>query len=214
MRIKWMGHACFLVSGQEGSLLTDPYGEAVPYLPLDVEVDVVTVSHDHFDHNAVGRVRGDPIVVRGLGRRAAGRFVVEGIGSFHDAEGGATRGQNTIFVFEVDGITLAHLGDLGGSLDGAALSALRRADVLFIPVGGTYTLDADQAAALLARLPNVKIAVPMHYWTDRLTDRFPIAKVDNFARKVQNARTVGGSEVTLTRASLPASQEVWIFDYA
>ncbi len=214
MRIKWMGHACFLLSGEEGSLLTDPYGEAVPYLLPDVEADVVTVSHDHFDHNAVGRVRGNPVVIRGVGRRVAGRFVVEGIGSFHDAEGGAKRGQNTIFVFSLEGITLAHLGDLGGPLDGGALSALGKVDILFLPVGGTYTLDADQAAALLARLPNVKIAVPMHYWTDRLTDRFPIARVDNFARRVQNARAVGGSEATLTRASLPASQEVWIFDYA
>ena len=214
MKIKWVGHACFLIEGKEGRLITDPYDEAIPYRPPDFNADVVTVSHDHFDHNAVGRVKGSPIVIRGKGAHDVTGIHFQGIASFHDECDGTKRGSNTIFTFAMEGLRMAHLGDLGETLNDEQLTALGEVEVLFLPVGGHYTIGADEAAALLDRLPNLKVVIPMHFKTDRLGDDFPIATVDNFARKVQNVKRIGSSEVALSRESLPAQQEVWILDYA
>ena len=114
----------------------------------------------------------------------------------------------------MEDVKLAHLGDLGEPLSEKQAAALADVEVVFIPVGGHYTIGADQAAALLKRLPRLRVVIPMHYKTDRLGDDFPIAPVENFVRLVQNVRHIGGSEVRLSRQSLPAQQEVWILDYA
>lgn len=214
MKIKWLGHACFLIEGEKGRLITDPYDESMSYRPPDFSVDVVTVSHDHFDHNAVGRVKGSPTVVRGEGVHSASGIRFQGITSFHDESGGTKRGANTIFAFEIERIRMAHLGDLGETLSEEQAAALSDVEVLLIPVGGYYTIGANEAAALVNRLPGLRVVIPMHYKTDRLGDDFPIAPVENFARRVQNVKRIGSSEVTLSRESLPAHQEVWILDYA
>ncbi len=214
MKIKWVGHACFLIEGKEGWVMTDPYGESIPYRPPDYTADVITVSHDHFDHNAVERVKGSPTVIRGEGTHSAAGIHFQGIASFHDESGGTKRGANTIFAFEMEGLKMAHLGDLGEALSDEQVAALTEVEVLFVPVGGHFTIGPDEAAALVKKLPNLKVVIPMHFKTDRLGDNFPIATVDNFARKVQNVKRIGSSEVILSRESLPAQQEVWILDYA
>lgn len=214
MKIKWLGHACFLIEGKEGRVMTDPYGESIPYRPPDRTADVITVSHDHFDHNAVGRVKGSPTVVRGEGAHSASGIRFQGIASFHDESGGTKRGANTIFTFEIEGIRMAHLGDLGETLSEEQAAALSDVEVLLVPVGGYYTIGADEAAALVNRLPSLRVVIPMHYKTDRLGDDFPIAPVANFARLVQNVKHIGSSEVALSRESLPAQVQVWILDYS
>lgn len=214
MKITWVGHACFLIEGEGGRVLTDPYDTKVPYRPPDFDVDVVLVSHEHSDHNAVERVKGSPVVIRGEGEHTAHGMTFRGIASFHDEAGGRKRGTNTIFAFEMEGVLLAHLGDLGASLTAAQSDALRDADVVFVPVGGFFTIGADEAAALVRSLPRVRVAIPMHFKTDRLPIVFPISTVDKFAKRMENVRRIGGSEVTLTRASLPKSQEVWILEHA
>lgn len=214
MKIKWIGHACFLLEGKEGRLITDPYDEKIPYRPPDFTAEVITVSHEHSDHNAVGRVKGNPTVIRGEGAHSAAGIPFQGIASFHDEVSGAQRGENIIFSFEMEGIRLAHLGDLGHPLTNAQAAALAGVEVLFVPVGGYFTIDPEEAAALIKKLPNLKVIVPMHYKTDRLGKDFPIAPVENFARKVHNVKRIGSSEVTLTRETFPAQQEVWILEYA
>jgi len=214
MKIKWLGHACFLIEGEQGRLITDPYDESMSYRPPDCNVDVVTVSHDHFDHNAVGRVKGSPTVVRGEGVHSASGIRFQGIASFHDESGGTKRGANTIFAFEIERIRMAHLGDLGETLSEEQAAALSDVEVLLIPVGGYYTIGANEAAALVNRIPGLRVVIPMHYKTDRLGDDFPIAPVANFARLVQNVKHIGSSEVALSRESLPAQVQVWILDYS
>jgi len=214
MKIKWIGHACFLIEGKEGRVMTDPYDESIPYRPPDYTAEVITVSHDHFDHNAVERVKGSPTVIRGEGTNSVAGIHFQGIASFHDESGGTKRGANTIFTFEMEGLKIAHLGDLGEALSDEQMAALAEVEVLFVPVGGHFTIGPDEAAALVKRLPNLKVVIPMHFKTDRLGDNFPIATVDNFARKVQNVKRIGSSEVILSRESVPAQQEVWILDYA
>lgn len=214
MRIKWLGHSCFLIEGRGGCVMTDPYDASLSYRPPDYAADVVTVSHEHFDHNAVERVKGSPTVIRGEGTHHAAGFHFQGIASFHDNCGGKKRGGNTIFTFEMEGLQLAHLGDLGETLSEEKMAALAGVEVLFIPVGGHFTIGPDEAEALIRRLPALRVIIPMHFKTDRLGDNFPIAPVDNFAGKMQNVKRIGGSEVTLSRESLPPQQEVWILDYA
>ena len=214
MKIKWIGHACFLIEGKAGRILTDPYNEKIPYRPPDFAVDVVTVSHEHFDHNAVERVQGSPVVLRGEGPHEACGISFRGIASFHDQEQGKSRGENTIFVFEIEDIRLAHLGDLGAPLTAEQATALADVEVLFVPVGGHFTIGPEEAEVLTERLPNLKVVIPMHYKTDRLSEDFPIVTVDKFASKMQNVAQIGSSEVVLTRDTLPATQEVWILDYA
>lgn len=224
MRIKWIGHSCFLIEGKDVKVITDPYGEGVPYRTPDYSVDVVTVSHEHFDHNAVERVKGDPLVIRGAGSHEGAGIRFTGIGTFHDEDGGGKRGLNTIFTFTIDGVSLAHLGDLGHPLSGAQAEALSGVDLLFIPVGGHFTIGANEARDLIGSLPSLKVAIPMHYKTDRLGEDFPIATVDNFIRKMENVRKIGRSEVSLVEVSLvevslidedlPNRPEVWILDYA
>ncbi len=214
MKVKWIGHACFLIEGEEGKVLTDPYDESIPYRAPDFPVDVVTVSHEHSDHNAVDRVPGDPVVIRGPGEHRARGMTFTGIACFHDSEAGKKRGENTIFTFTIDGIHLAHLGDLGHPLSDVQVEALSAVEVLFIPVGGHFTIGPDEAKDLIQSMSNLAVVFPMHYKTDRLGDDFPIAPVDNFARKVQNVRKIGGSEISLTNETLPKHLEVWILDYA
>jgi len=214
MKIKWIGHACFLINGEKGRVITDPYDATIPYRPPDFTADVVTVSHEHSDHNAVERVKGNPTVIRGEGAHSALGITFQGTASFHDEVEGKKRGANTIFSFTMEGIQLAHLGDLGHPLTDEQVEALASVEVLFIPVGGYFTIGPKEAADLTKKLLNLKVVFPMHYKTERLGESFPIAPVDNFTRKVQNVKRVGSSEVTLTRENLPAHQEVWILDYA
>ena len=213
MKIRWNGHACFTLEAEEARIVTDPFAAEVPYELPTTAADVVTVSHDHFDHNAVDRIEGTPSVVREIGETVAAEVSFRGIESFHDECGGAERGTNRIYAFTLEGIRFAHLGDLGTSLNDDQRAALSDVEILFLPVGGHFTIDARQAAELIASLPNVRIVIPMHYKTEVIVD-WPIAVVDEFESLMDNARRVGASTVEVTRAALPEQREVWILDHA
>lgn len=157
-----MGHSCFSVKTDEGTrVVTDPYDATVGYPAPVGEADVVTISHDHFDHNCFEPLKPKRVI------REAGEYVVDdvkitGIPCFHDDEAGAKRGKNLIFVIEADGKRIAHLGDLGHMLSKEQADALGRLDVLLVPVGGVYTLTGEQAAELTEML-KPEAVVPMHY---------------------------------------------------
>jgi len=213
MKIHWNGHACFCIEASEGRVLMDPYAEKVPYDLRVARADVVTISHDHMDHNAVHRAEGTPSVIDGTGEFVIDGTPFLGIASFHDDQGGAERGANRIYAFTLEGIRLAHLGDLGAPLDEAQREALADVEVLFLPVGGHYTIDASQAAEIVRSLPGLRVVIPMHFKTDRTAD-WPIAPLEPFLEMVDNARRIGSPQVTLTREDLPEALEVWILDYA
>ncbi|MBO8125767.1 MAG: MBL fold metallo-hydrolase [Firmicutes bacterium] len=218
MRIKWLGHACFKLDFGGLKVITDPYDETVGYsLPLG-DADLVTVSHDHFDHNHVAGVSGSPEVLSGPGSKEArilakADLKVTGFPSFHDAEGGKRRGSNTIFRFQAPDLTLVHLGDLGHLPGQELVSELAGADVLLIPVGGTFTLDAAGAEQTV-NLLKPKVVIPMHYKTDAL--KFDLAGVDDFARRFSNVKDIGEAEITLEAKNLPETGAtlVYILDYA
>ena len=213
MKITWVGHACFLIEAKEARILTDPFGEDVPYRFPETPVDIVTVSHGHFDHNAIHRVPGRSAMIEATGDFDVHGVAVKGVASFHDDKGGVERGPNILYTYVLEELTLAHLGDLGERLDEEQRAALADVEILLIPVGGHFTIDARQAAELIASLPNVRIVIPMHYKTEAIVD-WPIAVVDEFESLMDNARRVGASTVEVTRAALPEQREVWILDHA
>ena len=213
MKIRWLGHACFLIDSNEVRLLTDPYDESVPYTFLETPVDIVTVSHGHFDHNAVHRVPGEHAMIEATGTFNVRGVPIRGIASFHDDREGKERGGNIMYTFVVEGITIAHLGDLGAPLTDRQRNALGEAEILLVPVGGHFTIDASQAAGLIDSLPRVRVVIPMHYRTDAIPD-WPIAPVEEFESLMDNVRHVGASTSEVSRESLPEQREVWILDHA
>lgn len=203
-----MGHACFCCQGDGVSLLTDPFNEKVGYpLPRE-EVDVVTVSHEHYDHNAVSLLPGEPEVIKGAGNHRCRSLEIKGIQVFHDEVQGAKRGKNIIFVWEMDGVCLCHLGDLGHLLDEEALNSIGEVDILMVPVGGVYTVDARAARKVVAQL-KPRLVIPMHYKTPHLS--FYLDPPNDFTRYFERVRR--GELWQGTAEDLPEEQELLILDY-
>jgi len=178
LKISWLGHSCFKIEDDSGKVVvTDPFAESVGYPVPKIRADVVTVSHEHYDHNNVKAIQGDPAVVRGPGEKTAAGMKFEGTATYHDEKKGKLRGENTIFCFEMDGVRVCHLGDLGHLLGEKEAKALGDVDVMMIPVGGTFTLDAGGAKKVVGMI-KPKIAIPMHFKTPALT--FEVDSVDRF----------------------------------
>jgi L-ascorbate metabolism protein UlaG (beta-lactamase superfamily) len=206
MKIKWLGHSSFVITSDTGTrIITDPYevGGGVNYGPIKESADIVTVSHDHADHNNVAAVQGSPTVVRGVAEVKGIKF--KGIPTYHDDAGGGKRGRNTILCFEVDGMRVCHLGDLGHQLSDSQLAELGKVDVLLIPVGGFYTIDAKVATQLGDRL-KPKVIVPMHYKTAKCD--YPIAGVEEFLRGKKEVRRLDASQVEFKAGELPATTQI------
>ena len=212
MKIKWLGHACFMITSDAGTkLITDPYqpNEALTYGEIKESADIVTVSHDHLDHNNVAAVGGSPEVVRGVTEVKGIEF--KGIPSYHDDAGGQKRGGNTIFCFEVDGIRVCHLGDLGHQLSDKQVAEVGTVDILLIPVGGYFTINAKVASEVCNRLAP-KVVIPMHYKTDKCD--FPIAGVDEFLRGKGDVSRLSASEVEFKPGELPATTQIIVLKSA
>jgi len=214
MRLKWLGHSCFLITSDTGlRIITDPYtsGGGVGYAPVNEAADIVVVSHDHFDHNAVSSVPGRPEVVTDSGVKEAKGIQFKGIATYHDASQGGERGANTVFCFAVDGLKLCHLGDLGHLLSREEISEIGDVDVLLVPVGGFFTIDAKVASQVCDDL-KPKVVVPMHYKTPKLD--FPVAGVEDFVKGKKNVRTLNSSEAEFKLGKLPGATEIVVFQPA
>ena len=182
MRIKWLGLASFLITSDNGTkIITDPYetGGELSYGEIKESADIVTVSHEHFDHNNVSTVQGNPRALREPGQFNVKQISFRGVASLHDDVGGKARGKNNIFCFEIDGLRVCHLGDLGHQLSNDQVSEIGPVDVLLVPVGGVYTIDA-KVATELCKLLKPKDIVPMHYRDGKCN--LPIAGVDEFLK--------------------------------
>lgn len=218
MKLRWLGHASFALETPALKIITDPFGESIPYPRINEAADVVTVSHEHHDHNAVNVVQGDFKVLRGVDQRTkkAQRIeeLIQGVRfrtvpSYHDDQQGKLRGENGIFVMDIDGVTVAHLGDLGERLTPSQAEQMGRVNVLLVPVGGYYTIDARTAKETVELL-KPDIVVPMHYKT-RYTQDWPIAGVDEFIEGMENVIRFDGCEAYVEKANLPDKTAVWVF---
>jgi len=207
LSIRWWGQACFTIGDGATTVLTDPFPADFGYHTPSLAPQVVLVSHEHHDHNAVETAPGKPVVVRGVGPHEAAGISFRGVAACHDAEHGKERGPNTIFAWEMAGLKLVHLGDLGHLLTDEQITAIGPpVDVLMIPVGGFYTIDAAQAVQVAEQL-QARVILPMHVRTAAMS-RLPIAPADDFLKalpagwEVQRPTT---PTLTLSRADLPAT---------
>ena len=198
MRLIWHGHSCFSVVTDVGTAVFDPYADGkVPGLaPLPLTADAVYCSHGHDDHSAADKVAL-------TGREPA--FSVETVSSFHDDRRGLLRGRNTIHILSAEGMRVAHLGDLGHALKGAALDKLRGVDALLLPVGGCYTIDPKTARAV-ADAVGARVVIPMHYRLGGMG--FPVlAELSAYTSLCGNVKAYDTNELELT-AETPAQTAV------
>ncbi len=216
MKVTWLGHASFLLVSDSGTkIITDPYKPGMYGLNYDdigESADIVTVSHEHDDHNNVGAVQGSPAIVRGTGSQEAKGVTFRGVAAHHDDAKGSQRGDNTIYCFAVDGVNVCHVGDLGHELAESAVAEIGQVDLLLLPVGGNFTIDATVAKGVCDKL-RPKIVIPMHFKNERCPD-FPVAGVDEFTALCGDLKKVGGSETEITAESLPAATETVVLQPA
>jgi L-ascorbate metabolism protein UlaG (beta-lactamase superfamily) len=200
VKIRWLGHSCFCFVSQDGTrIVTDPYDEGTGYVLPTVEADYTSVSHDHFDHSSTCAVGGRPQLITERGEFRLGDISVRGISTFHDDLGGIRMGPNTVYCFEIDGIRLCHLGDLGHLLNSQQRAEIGKVDILLIPVGGTYTLDAKAAVCVCQQLAP-RVIIPMHYRTPSLA--FPLDTVDSFLKEMGGGHYAHSSTVELDKQDL------------
>ncbi len=178
MKIRWLGHSCFFITTDNGTrIMCDPCDSATGYKIAPRECDILTVSHHHHDHDNAAVALGSPVIIDTPSGYSANGVSITGIGTFHDDVMGAKRGKNTVFVIETDNMRIAHMGDIGVSLDEEDIAKLGNIDILLMPVGGVYTLDAAGAAETVRRI-KPRIVIPMHYKTAALS--FELGTVEEF----------------------------------
>ena len=213
MQITWYGHSCFLLENDAGiRILTDPCDPDTGYALPSIPADIVTISHNHSDHNCVSVASGEPAVISDPGVHAAHGISVTGFPAWHDDANGRKRGANILYRFELDGVRVLHLGDLGHALDRSFAESIGRVDVLLCPIGGVFTIDAAQAAAV-ANLLEPRVFIPMHYATPQL--RFDVGGLDALLRQVKtySVHRLNSSTCSLSPETL-GERRVLILDYA
>jgi len=208
MKVKWLGHSAFVITSDTGiKIITDPYAtdDRLSYGEIKESADIVITSHDHSDHNNVVAVRGNPEIVRGTTEIKGIKF--RGIPTYHDEAKGQQRGKNTIFCFEVDGVRVCHLGDLGHVLSDNQVAEMGKVDILLVPVGGFYTIDATVAGQVCDQL-KPSVIIPMHYRNNKCA--FPVSGVDEFLQGKKNVSRLDASEVEFKSGELPANTQIMV----
>jgi L-ascorbate metabolism protein UlaG (beta-lactamase superfamily) len=217
MKIKFFAHAAFLLtSNKDTKILIDPYEPggfegALNYKPIDEQVDVILVSHQHADHNYIAECHKKAELFDQVGEFEFEDAKILGFHSFHDEEEGKKLGENIIFVVKTDDITICHLGDLGHKLSVAEAEMMGDIDVLLLPVGGLYTINANVATDVMQTL-KPKICIPMHYKSEKITVDF--APVDDFLAGKKNVKHLQQSEIELEYEKLPHDPEIWVLEQA
>lgn len=211
--IWFYGQACFKVKGKAASVVIDPYDEVFTGLPkLKVDGDIVLISHAHQDHNNAAAIRGtseenpNPFVISGPGEYEKSGVTIVGVSSYHDEKEGADRGKNTIYNVTVDDVNIVHLGDFGQKkLTQDQVEQLNSCDVLMIPVGGVYTIEAKEAPDIIAQL-EPKIIIPMHYKLPGL--KFDLAEVREFLSAMGKEAAEPVTKLSISREKLPEEPEI------
>ncbi|MCF7919971.1 MAG: MBL fold metallo-hydrolase [Candidatus Cloacimonetes bacterium] len=212
VKVKWFGHSFWEISTEDMCLVTDPFSDIGYSMPEDLKADVVLSSHDHFDHNNISLIQGNYELLRSEGSYNLKGVAFELIPVWHDENQGKNRGKNLLLKFALEGKTFLHCGDLGHLLSKKLIRQLGKIDILLIPVGGVFTIDAELAKTLCTQL-NPQIIFPMHYKTPVL--KFELAPLSDFTKYYQSVINYDKSEVALTedlfRGDEPA---VIILNYA
>lgn len=212
MEIIYFGHSCFRIRGRAGSIVTDPFQASIGYDLPQITADICTISHDHVGHNNAALLQGDPYVITGPGEYEVSGIFVFGWPSYHDRKKGAERGRNTIYTFEIDGIRVAHLGDLGHVPDQSTIEVMGDVDVVLIPVGGKVTLTPAMASEVI-NLIEPRLVIPMHYRTPAYAGSTKLEPVSKFLKEMGIHNGSAGDTVRVSLSSLPAETEVRVLRY-
>lgn len=185
MDVIFLGHSSFQIKGKTATVITDPYDASIGFKFPKLKADIVTISHEHADHNKPENVVGEPKQVSGPGEYEISGISIFGIATYHDAKQGEERGRNTVYVLSIDGIRLCHLGDLGHKLSEEQVGEVGTVDVLLTPVGGVYTIDAGEASEVVSQL-EPRVVIPMHYNIPGLAPQTfgKLAPVDEFVEEM------------------------------
>jgi L-ascorbate metabolism protein UlaG (beta-lactamase superfamily) len=212
--ITWLGHACFRLRGRDVSILTDPYaGDDWGYPPLATGADLVTVSNEHPHHAGLSGVSGTPRVLRGPGEYEIGGALIWGVRTpRRSSQDGLTSTRNTAYVIQLEELTICHLGDLAeGSLSAEQLTRLKDSAVLLVPIGGHCTINAAQAAQVIAQI-EPKLIVPMHYATDETRGRMELDDISRFCREMGASDAAPRPRLSVTATSLPNEPTVVLLE--
>jgi L-ascorbate metabolism protein UlaG (beta-lactamase superfamily) len=215
-KVTWYGQAFMEVVANDGKrVAVDPFDQSFLNYPLPKELtaDVLLVTHEHGDHNNVGLIGGNPFIIpseKGVGTFAKGNLSVVGTATFHDDKQGKQRGKNTVYTFNVDGIKFCHVGDLGHTLSPEQVKSIGQVDVLFVPVGGFFTLDPSKVDQVINAL-SPRIVVPMHFKTGYTPD-LPIQGPEAFLKNEKKVKKLGVQTFEITKDSLPKDREVWVLE--
>ncbi|MCX7857472.1 MAG: MBL fold metallo-hydrolase [Deltaproteobacteria bacterium] len=217
MKIKWYGHAAFKITTDKGvKVIIDPYqsgayGGALSYGRIEEEADIVLTSHDHDDHNYVKDIKGKYEFINSPGEKEIKGLRIKAIPSFHDSSSGKERGKNLMFLIETENLRLLHLGDLGHVLDKDTVKQIGKVDILLLPVGGYFTIDAKEATSVMESL-NPRVTIPMHFKTDKCG--FPISGVGSFTQGKNNVKELESFEVEIKDNTLPESPQIYVLKHA
>ncbi|MDD5082859.1 MAG: MBL fold metallo-hydrolase [Dehalococcoidales bacterium] len=210
MEISWLGHSCFRIKGSRATVITDPYSPDLGYSLGKPAARIVTVSHQHNGHSYVQGVTGEVKAVHGPGEYEISGVMIIGVPTFHDAEDGKVRGKNTVYVMDIDEVSVCHLGDLGHVLTTEQIAEIGNVDVLLLPVGGLSTINAPLAAKVVRQL-EPKAVVPMHYKTAEVS--WELDPVDNFLKEIGVVAINSQPKLSLTKANLPLTTQVFLLDH-
>ena len=210
MDISWLGHSCFRLKGSHAVVITDPYSPGLGYSLGKPTARIVTVSHQHPGHSYVQGVGGQPKEVSRPGEYEISGVLIIGIATFHDGERGRKRGKNTVYLMEIDEISVCHLGDLGHVLTNEQVEEIGNVDVLLLPVGGVSTINAPMAAEVVRQL-EPKAVIPMHYKTRALS--WELEPVERFLKEIGAKQVNSQPKLSITKSSLPGSTQVFLLDY-
>ena len=210
MDITWLGHSCFRIKGSHATVITDPYPPGLGYSLGKPTAHIVTVSHQHPNHSYVQGISGEPRQIVGPGEYEISGVLVIGVATFHDTVGGRKQGRNTVYLMEIDEVSVCHLGDLGHVLTAAQVEEIDNVDVLLLPVGGVSTINAPMAAEVVRQL-EPKVVVPMHYKTQAISRE--LEPVGRFLKEMGVKEITSQPKLSLTKSSLPATMQVLLLDY-
>lgn len=210
MNINWLGHSCFVLKGTRTTVITDPFSPETGYNLGKNSADIVTVSHEHAGHSNSAAIGGEPKLINGPGEYEIGGVLILGKRTYHDAEKGKLRGKNTLYLLQIDEITVCHLGDLGHVLSDDMVEDLGNVDVLLLPVGGVSTIGAAQAAEVV-RLIEPKLVIPMHYQTDDYTGK--LEAIDPFLTEMGATASEPQNRLNVTKTNMPISTQVTLLSY-
>lgn len=215
MDIKYLGHSSFLLKGKGASVVSDPFDPGLVGLKFPrVEAEIVTISHHHHDHDHMKLIDGTPLVINIPGEYEKNAVRVIGYDSFHDNEQGKTRGLNTMYKIDIDGVQVLHCGDLGHTISDELAEEIGEVDVLLVPVGGFFTIDAKQAHEVIKQI-EPKFVIPMHYRTDKHSPGFAeVSPLSEFLKVMETAEIEPVKKLTVKKDDPMEDMKIVVMEVA